>query len=210
MITLYDYSRAPSPRRARILLAEKGMAHETVEIDMMTAEQMGEAYRAINPNCTIPALALEDGTILNDNAGITAWAEAIRPEPALLGTTPLEKAEIASWNARIEGEGMMAIAEALRNSTPAMKDRALPGPHNYAQIPELAERGQARLNAFFDMLNARLEGRDYVATNRFSLADITAVVTVDFARAVRVKPGEAHGNLIAWRARMAERPSMSL
>lgn len=210
MITLYDYSRAPSPRRARILLAEKGVAHDTVEIDMMTGAQMSEAYRAINPNCTIPALVLEDGAILTDNAGITAWAEASYPEPPLLGTTPLEKAEIATWNARIESEGFMAIAEALRNSSPAMKDRALPGPRDYAQIPELAERGLARLKAFLDVLNTRLEGRDFVATSRFSLADITAVVAVDFARAVRIKPGDEHTNLIAWRARMAERPSMSL
>jgi glutathione S-transferase len=210
MITLYDFSRAPSPRRARILLAEKGIAHETVIIDMMTSEQMGDAYRAINPSCTIPALKLEDGCILTDNAGIIAWAEAVFPEPPLLGITALEKAEIASWNARIEGEGMMAIAEALRNSSPAMQDRALPGPDNHAQIPALAERGLKRLGIFFDMLNARLEARDFVATDRFSLADITAVVAVDFARAVRMKPGENHQNLLAWRQRMAERPSMSL
>ena len=210
MITLYDFPKAPSPRRARIVLAEKGIAHETVIIDMMTAEQMGSAYRAINPNCTIPALRLDDGTVLTDNAGIVAWAEAMVPEPPLLGTSPIEKAEIASWNSRIESDGLMPIAEALRNSNPAMKDRALPGPANFPQIPALAERGLARLATFLDMLNARLEGRDFVATDRFSLADITAVVAIDFARAVRVTPREDHAHLRAWRARMAERPSMSL
>lgn len=210
MITLYDYPRAPSPRRARILLAEKGIAHETVEVDMMKAEQMGEAFRAINPGCTIPALALGDGTVLTDNAAITAWAEATYPAPPLLGTTPLEKAEIASWNAKIEMEGFMAIAEALRNSSPAMKDRALPGPHDFAQIPELAERGLTRLTLFLDKFDARMAGREFVATDRFSLADITAVVAIDFARAVRVTPRADHANLLAWRARMAQRPSMSL
>lgn len=210
MITLYDYPRAPSPRRARILLAEKGIAHETVEVDMVKAEQMGEAFRAINPGCTIPALALGDGTVLTDNAAITAWAEATCPEPPLLGTTPLEKAEIASWNAKIEMEGFLAIAEALRNSSPAMKDRALPGPHDFAQIPELAERGLTRLKLFLDKFDARMAGREFVATDRFSLADITAVVAIDFARAVRVTPRDDHANLLAWRARMAQRPSMSL
>ena len=210
MITLYDFPKAPSPRRARIVLAEKGIVHDTVIIDMMKAEQMGDAYRAINPNCTIPALRLDDRTVLTDNAGIAAWAEAMVPDPPLLGTSALEKAEIASWNSRIESDGLMPIAEALRNSNPAMIERALPGPHNYPQIPALAERGLARLATFLEMLNARLDAREFVATDCFSLADITAVVTIDFARAVRVTPREDHAHLLAWRARMAERPSMSL
>lgn len=210
MITLFDYAMAPSPRRARILLAEKGIAHETVQIDMRKAEQMSPAYRAVNPDCTVPALRLDDGHILTDNAAITAWAEAVYPEPPLLGSTALEKADIASWNAKIEQSGFMAIAEALRNSNPAMKDRALPGPHNYPQIPELAQRGLARLGVFMDMLNDRLEGREFVATDGFSLADITAVIAVDFAKVVGVVPTDDHGNITAWRARMAQRPSMSL
>ncbi len=160
MTTLYDFPKAPSPRRARIVLAEKGIVHDTVIIDMMKAEQMGEAYRAINPNCTIPTLQLDDGTVLTDNAGIAAWAEAMVPDPPLLGTSALEKAEIASWNSRIESDGLMPIAEALRNSSPAMKERALPGPHNYPQIPALAERGLARLATFLDMLNVRLDARE--------------------------------------------------
>lgn len=210
MITLYDFDRAPSPRRARIFLAEKGIAHETVRIDLANGEQLSDAFRAINPACTLPALKLEDGTVLTDNAGIAAYLEARYPEPPLLGTMPLEKAEIASWNARIEHEGFMAIAEALRNSAPAMKDRALPGPVDYPQIPALAERGLARLRHYFDTLEARLDGRLYVATDRFTLADITAVVAVDFARVVRIRPGPEHSQIIAWRARMAERTSMAL
>jgi glutathione S-transferase len=210
MITLYDFGRAPSPRRARIFLAEKGVVHETVQIDMMKAEQMSEAYRAINPNCTIPALRLDDRNVLTDNAAIAAWAEATYPDPPLLGATPLEKAHIASWNAKLEAEGLMAIAEALRNSTPSMKDRALPGPHNFPQIPELAERGMKRLHIFFDMFNAHLANREFAITDRFSVADITAAVIIDFARVVKMSPGEQHPNLVAWHNRMKERPSMSL
>ncbi len=210
MITLYDCATAPSPRRARILLAEKGVAHETVPVDLRSGEQLGEAYRTLNPQCTVPALRTDDGLLLTDNAAITAWLEARYPEPPLLGSTPHEKAEIASWNWRVEFEGLLAIAEALRNSAPAMANRALPGPVGYAQIPELAQRGLARVQQFFVALNERLAGRDFIAADRFSIADITAVVAVDFARVVKVKPGEPHPHLQRWRAAMALRPSMSL
>ena len=210
MITLYDCSTAPSPRRARILLAEKGVAHDTVQVDLRNGEQLGDAYRQINPQCTVPALRTDEGLLLADNAGIAAYLEARYPEPPLLGTTPEEKAEIASWNWRMEFEGLLAIAEALRNSAPAMANRALPGAVNYPQIPALAERGLARVDQFFDALNARLAGRGFVATERLSVADITAVVAVDFARIVKRKPGEQHPHLLRWRAAMAERPSMAL
>jgi len=210
MITLYDCSTAPSPRRARILLAEKAVAHETVQVDLRNGEQLSENYRQINPLCTVPALRTEGGQVLTDNAAITAFLEARYPEPPLLGITPEEKAEIASWNWRIEFEGFMAIAEALRNSSTAMAKRALPGPVDYPQIPELAQRGLARLQQFFITLNERLAGRDFIVTDRFSIADITAVVAVDFARVVKVKPDERHPHLQRWRALMAKRESMAL
>ena len=210
MITLYDCATAPSPRRARILLAEKGVAHDTVPIDLARGEHFGDAYRAINPQCTVPALRLEDGRLLTDNAAIAAYAEARWPEPPLLGRTPLDKARVASWHWRVEFEGLMAVAEALRNGSPAMANRALPGPVDYAQIPELAQRGLARVRAFFDLLNSELASRDTVAEGGFSIADIAAVVTVDFARVVRVKPGDEHPHLLRWRAAMAARPAMRL
>jgi glutathione S-transferase len=210
MITLYDCATAPSPRRARILLAEKGVPHQTVQVDLRSGEQMSDAFRRINPQCTVPALKTEEGAVLTDNAAITAYLEAVCPEPPLLGRTALEKAEIASWNWRVEFEGLIAIAEALRNGSPAMANRALPGPRNYAQIPELAQRGLQRVQDFFATLEERLQGREFIATERFSVADITAVVAVDFARVVKVKPGEQHPNLQRWRAAMAQRPAVAL
>jgi glutathione S-transferase len=210
MITLYDCATAPSPRRARLLLAEKGIAHATVEIDLRSGEQLSDAYRKINPHCTVPALRTDEGLLLTDNAAITAYLEARYPEPPLLGSTPAEKAEIASWHWRIEFEGLQAIAEALRNGSPAMANRALPGPQNYAQIPELAERGVARVRQFFAALNDHLAGRDFIAADRFSIADIAAVVAIDFARVVKVKPGDQHPQLQRWRLAMAQRPAMSL
>jgi len=210
MITLYDCSSAPSPRRARILLAEKGVAHETVAVDLRNGEQLSDAYRQLNPQCTVPALRTDEGLLLTDNAAIIAYLEARFPQPPLLGSTPQEKAEIASWQWRVEFEGLLAIAEALRNGSPAMANRALPGPVDYPQIPELARRGLARAQQFFVELNERLAGHDFIAADRFSIADITAVVAVDFARVVKLKPGEQHPHLLRWRAAMAERPSMSL
>ncbi len=210
MIAFYDCATAPSPRRARILLAEKGVPHEAVQIDLRQGEQLGDAYRAINPQCTVPALRTPDGAVLADNAAITAWVEASYPNPPLLGITPADKAEIASWNWRVEFEGLMAIAEALRNSAPAMVNRALPGPVDYAQIPALAERGLKRVQQFFDVLNERLTGREFIAAGQLSIADISAVVAVDFARVVRIKPGEQHADLCRWRDALAKRPAFRL
>lgn len=210
MITFYDCATAPSPRRARILLAEKGIAHRSVMVDLAHGEQLGEAFRAINPRCTVPVLELGDGTRLCDNAAIAAWAEAAYPEPALAGRTPLQKAQIASWAWRIEFEGLLAVAEVLRNTSPAMKHRALAGPVDYEQIPELAQRGQARLAHFVDELEAHLTGREFVAGDAFSLADLIAVVAIDFARVAKFKPGEQHPNLRRWRAAMGLRASVNL
>ena len=209
MITFYDCSTAPSPRRARILLAEKGVPHETVQVDLRAGEQLGEAYRAINPQCTVPALRTEEGVVLADNAAIAAWLEARYPEPALGGVTPEEKAEVASWNWRCEFEGLLAVAEALRNSSPAMVNRALPGPVDYPQIPQLAERGANRVRQFLVTLDARLADRPFVAGDRFSIADITAVVAVDFARIVRIRPDDSHPHLQRWHAEISQRPSMA-
>lgn len=210
MMTLYDCATAPSPRRARLLLAAKGIAHETVQIDLRAGEQLAEAFRKINPQCTVPALRTEEGDVLIDNAGIAAYLEARYPEKPMLGTTPQDKADIASWHWRAEFEGLMPIGEVMRNTSPAMVNRALPGPINYPQIAQLAERGLARLERFFLTLNERLEGRTFVAADHLSLADITAVVAVDFARIVKVRPDERHPQLMRWREKMAEMPWMSL
>lgn len=209
-LVFYDCKTAPSPRRARIILAEKNVPHELVEIDLRSGEQMGEAFRAINPGATVPALKLDDGTVLTDNAGIAVWLEAAYPDPPLMGTTPLEKADIATWQWKVEQEFGMGVASALRNSTPAMKGRALPGPHNYEQIPELAERGMKMIGHFLDKLDAHLESRNYIAANMLSVADITGFVFVDFAKVVGKRPTESHANIRRWHASLAQRPAFQL
>lgn len=206
-LTFYDFTPAPSPRRARILLAEKGIDVDTVQVDMTKGEQLSDDYKKINPSCTIPALVLEDGTVLTDNAGIAAWAEAYKPEPALLGTTPAEKGIVMSWNARIDFEGFMPVAEILRNTSKGMQDRAITGPTNFAQLPELAERGRARLPLFWDALEKRLEGREFIATDNFSIADISALVCIDFSAWVKMAPSDDHPNIKRWHAAVSARPS---
>lgn len=209
MLKLYDTEGAPSPRRAKMFLVEKGLEFETIQIDMRTGEQMGEAYRKINPDCTVPALIIASGEVLTENAEIAAYLEAVYPEPSLLGKTPLEKARIAKWNWKVENGGLMAGAEALRNSSPMMKNRALPGPRNLKQIPDLAARGVQRLGWMFEDLNTQLEANDFIAGDIYSVADITAIVLVDFARWVKVTPQETQTALLGWIERMKARPSYS-
>jgi len=207
MIKLYDFTPAPSPRRTRIFLAEKGLDYENIQVDFGKQEQLSPEFRKINPGCTVPVLITEDGQTLTENAGIAAYLEAAYPEPSLLGTTPTEKANIASWNWRVEMMGLMSCAEALRNSSPRMKDRALTGPKNVAQIPELAKRGLMKLGWFMKTLNRQLSANEFVAGDNYSVADITATVTVDFATWVKVFPGDDHTALKAWHERMKARPS---
>ena len=206
----YDCPTAPSPRRARIFLAEKNAEFETINIDLANSEQLSDSYKAINPRCTVPALQLESGTVLTENAGIAAYLETRYPDNPLLGTNPEEKGLIAGWTASIEFDGLFAVAEALRNSSPGLANRAITGPDNYPQIPLLAERGLLRLKLFFERLNAHLRNRDYVVGDNFSNADITAVVATDFARIVKVRPLDEHEEISRWRNQLNVRPSLSL
>ena len=137
-LKLYDYTDAPSPRRTRIFLAEKNIDYDCVQIDIREKEQLSDAYKAINPRCAVPALDLGDGTILTENVAIATYIESQYPEPALMGATDIERARVLEWNWRVEYEGLMAVAEVLRNSSEMMKGRALTGPQNIEQIPELA------------------------------------------------------------------------
>jgi glutathione S-transferase len=205
----YDCRTAPSPQRARILLAEKGLEVETIEVDLGQGEQLEEAFRRINPRCTVPVLELDDGTRLTENAGISTYLEAIAPEPPMLGRSAKEKALVATWNARVETEGFLALADAFRNRTKGMIDRAITGPTNYAQIPELAARGHARGAEFLDVLNDRLGESEYVASDAFSVADISAFVVCQFAKWVKLDATEGRSNTQRWLDLVSRRESFS-
>lgn len=202
----YDCATAPSPRRARIFMAEKGLSIDTVQVDLRAGEQFTEAFKAINPACTVPVLLLDDGTAITENIGIARYLEETVPEPPLLGRDPKQKALIASWNARIEFEGLLAVAEAFRNSAKGMRHRSMTGPVDYDQIPALVERGRARVRQFLKMLNDHLAHREFIVGDAYSMADITALVTVDFVGWIKLAIPEDHHHLIAWHRALAARP----
>ena len=204
---LYDFELAPNPRRVRMYLAEKGISVPSVQINLRQGEHFNEGFKRENPALIVPALVLDDGTLVTETMAICRYFEAVQPQPPLFGTTAREQALIEMWSRRAELEGFLAVAEALRNSLERFKDRALTGPRNYAQIPALVERGKARVRAFFDDLDARLAHSEHLAGSGFSVADITAFVTVEFASWVEVKPEARHTHLLRWHGAVAARPS---
>ena len=206
----YDCSTAPSPRRARMFIAEKGLEIESREISMLKGEQMSPEFLAINPRATIPVLVTDDGTVLTENLAIAAYLEELHPEIPLMRSTAEERALVLMWNTICETQGGHAIADAFRNSNPHMKGRALTGQTNFEQIPELAERAFVRVGLFFDMIEKRLGQRTFVVGDSFTLADITAFVFVDFARVIKKRVTDEHPNLLAWYEVMKARPSASL
>jgi glutathione S-transferase len=179
-------------------------------VDLGKGEQHSEAYRAINPRRVVPALLLEDGTAIGEVPAICRYFEEVHPAPPLLGETAKEKAEVSMWERRAEQEGFAAVMEAIRNSAPALKDRAIAGPHDYQQIPELAERSKLRVKNFFADFDARLGEAPFMAGQRFSVADITALVAVDFAaRAINVAVPDQHRSLKRWYEAVSSRSSMT-
>jgi len=205
---LYDYAAAPSPRRVTIFIREKGIAVPTVQVDLRAGEQFSPAFRAVNPDCTVPVLELDDGTRITDAIAICRYFEEARPEPRLMGGSPREKALIEARQRQMERDGFYAVMEAFRNTTPAFKTRAIPGRDDYPQIPALAERGRARIAHFMERLDAELAESAFVAGERFSIADITAFLTVEFAKWVKMTVPESCAALRRWHAQMPERPSI--
>ena len=206
----YDCKTAPSPRRVRVFIAEKGLEIETVDIDMRKAEQLSDEFRAVNPNCTVPVLELDDGNRLVSTLGIWQYLEDKHPEPALMGTSALEKGQIADIRWQIEASGFTAVAEALRNSAPAMKGRALPGPDNYEQIPELAERGKVRVRRFLDRVDDIIGDKPFVAGDNYSVADIDLMILIDFAGWLKLRLPEDAANAERWYEAVSSRPSAKL
>ena len=204
---LYDCTTAPSPRRVRIFAAEKGIELDKVEVDLSAGEQFGGAYRAINPDCVVPALELDDGTIISEVVAICHYLEEIHPEPALFGRSPQERAAALEWNTKVEHQGLAHIRDAFRNYVKGLKGHALTGPTGFEQIPELVERGCVGANAFFERLDTQLAQSDYVAGAEYSIADITALVFVDFAAWVKLSVPEDLKNLKRWHSTISTRPS---
>jgi glutathione S-transferase len=201
------WSIGPNSYRVRIFLAEKGITLPVVQVNLREGEHLGPAFRRINPDATVPALELENGTVITDAIAICVYFEEAHPEPPLIGATPEEKAVTIAWNRRAERDGLYAVMEAFRNSTPGLKGRAIPGPHNHEQIAALAERGRQRVGHFFQGMNDHLESREFVAGPRYSLADITTQITLEFSKWAKLPIPESCPHLARWFAAVSARPS---
>lgn len=203
----YDCKTAPSPRRVRIFAAEKGLQLETVQIDLASGEQFGAAFREINPDCVVPVLEFDDGSRITEVLAICQYLEELQPEPALIGRTPAERAVVMSWAIKAEQYGLMSIRDAFRNTAKGLKGHALTGPVNYEQIPELAERGHKGAAAFLERLEQQLAGNEFVAGDSYSIADITAMVFVDFAGWIKIGLPDDAAQLKRWHDSVSSRPS---
>ena len=205
---LFDFERAPSPRRVRIFLAEKGIEIPRVNVNLFRMEQLSPEFRAINPGCTVPVLETDDGVYLTECIAICHYVEALYPEPCLFGTTDMEEALVLMWNNIVENEGYPAVAEVLRNLSPGFRNRVLPGPLDIQQIPELVERGHKRSNQFFDRIEQRLAKSQFIASDNFSVADITLLTVVDFAGWVDLDATASRLSIRRWYQEVSGRASV--
>ena len=205
---LYDFALAPNPRRVRMFLAEKGIEVPSVQVNTRESEQFGETFRAINPYSQVPALELDDGTIITESVAICRYFEETHPEPPLMGRDAKDKAIVEMWNRRAELEGYMAVSETARNALPMFADRGLAGmPGGVPQIPALVERGKARFGRFVAHIDERLGDSAYLAGDDFTIADITAFVTIEFSGRADLGIPDDCANVARWHAQVAARPS---
>lgn len=203
---LYTFDPAPNPQRLKMFMDYKGIEIDTAQINFQEGEQRTDAYKAVVPTGTVPALVLDSGRVLSSVFAITQYLEALHPDRPLLGTSNEERALILDWNHRIFTDVFKAIGDLLRNSNPAFAGRALPGTLDTEQIPALAERGRSQLLHALTVMNDELSSRDFVAGDSFSMADIDLLASLHFAGwAAKVQPDESLTALIDWRQRAQAR-----
>ena len=198
---LYDSGRAPNPRRTRIFLAEKGISLPTQQVDMMAMQHKTAEYTAINPLQRMPALELDDGTIITESIAICRYFEAVQPEPPLFGVGAKEIALVEMWNRRCELNLLFTVAHVFRHSHPAMKDLEVP------QVPAYAEAMRPRAIWFLELLEKELAKREFIAGEHYSVADITTLVAVDFMKPARLMMPEGASHVKRWHAAVSARPS---
>jgi glutathione S-transferase len=198
---LYDSGRAPNPRRTRIFLAEKGISVPTEQVDMMAMQHKTPEYTAINPLQRMPALVLDDGTIITESIAICRYFEAVQPAPPLFGVGAKEIALVEMWNRRCELNLLFTVAHVFRHSHPAMKELEVP------QVAAWAEANKPRVAEFLTLLDKELASRPFIAGERFSVADITALCAVDFMKPSKLSMPEGLNNVKRWHADVSARPS---
>jgi glutathione S-transferase len=200
---LYDGGRAPNPRRTRIFLAEKGIKLSMEQVDLGAMAHKSPAYAAINPLQRLPALVLDDGTVITESIAICRYFEALHPEPPLFGRGALEAAQIEMWNRRLELHLLFPVSHVFRNSHPAMKEMEVP------QVPAWAEANKPRIQEFLALLDRELGSRRFAAAAAFTVADITGLVAVDFMKPAKLALPDDCKNVKRWHAEISARPSAS-
>jgi glutathione S-transferase len=200
---LIDQPLAPNPRRVNIFLAEKGIEVEREVLNIPQKEHLTDEIKALNPLQTLPILVLDDGTAISESVAICRYFEELHPEPPLMGTTALEKATIEMWQRRMELNLMNNVTAVFRHTHPAMAELESP------QIADWAEVNRPRAMRGLEMLDAQLANNRFVAGDTFTIADITALVGVDFTKMGRIEVPETLTNLARWRAEVSSRPSAS-
>jgi glutathione S-transferase len=198
---LYHDPRAPNPRRVRVFLAEKGVAYDTIEVLIANAAHQTAAFRQKNPIALLPVLELEDGRILRESMAICRYIEELNPGPNLFGADAWERAQVEMWNRHAELELLWPIQQVFRNTNKFWEGRI-------KQAPDFAEIMREMLDERFTWFDSELGRRSYLAGDRFTVADITAMCAIDFGKPSQIRIDAAkHPNLAAWHSRVSERPS---
>jgi glutathione S-transferase len=198
---LYDGGRAPNPRRVKIFLAEKGLTVPMEQVDLGRMAHKSPEYTAINPLQRVPALQLDDGTVITESIAICRYFEALNPEPPLFGQGAKDIAIVEMWERRVELHLLALVAHVFRNSHPAMKELEVP------QVPAWAEANKPRVMEFLELLDRELKDRRFVAGDRYTVADITGLVGVDFLKPAKLAVPDKLANLKRWHAEVSARPS---
>ncbi len=197
---IYDSSTAPNPRRVRIFLAEKGLDIPYEQVDIGKAVNREAEFRKKNPMGTVPVLELDDGTHLAESVAICRYFEELHPQPSLMGVDAKDKAVVEMWQRRIELGLFLPTADAFRQRHEFFKGRIL-------QVPEYAEVQKKNVESFLAWLDGALADRPFIAGERYTIADITALCAVDFGRVSKIKIAPEQKNLARWYEAVASRPS---
>lgn len=197
---LYDATFAPSPRRVRMFLAEKGIAVPTVMLDMAKNEHLQDEYLRINPYGELPTLALDDGSYLTESIAICRYFESLHPAPPLFGQTAIEQANVEMWSLRLMFRMYVPATQVFRNTHKFWAGRV-------QQVPEYGELARGNVVTEFARLNERLASQPFVVGDRFTFADIVAYTTVDFGRPSNLRIQADQPHLKRWYDAIAARPS---
>jgi len=198
---LYDGGRAPNPRRVRIFLAEKGITVPTEQVELGKLQQRSDAYTAVNPMQRVPALVLDDGSVIAESIAICRYFEALQPDPPLFGRGALESALIEMWQRRVEFHLFLPVATVFQHLHPAMKIMVDP------QVAQWGEANKPRVLDFLRFLDGELANRPFVAGSDYSVADITALAAVDFMRVSKLAVPDDLVHVRRWHEAVSARPS---